>query len=109
MEQYLKSVLTKYLEIRDQIKHEKPQEWLQVIELCKKVPKSIDRQALWMSGRDKPCWSNITVAGGARIAQDLGMSADFSSFEIIEIRYRGRGSVPAMATSNLRILGVTSR
>ena len=83
MEQYLKSVLTKYLEIRDQIKHEKPQEWLQVIELCKKVPKSIDRQALWMSGRDKPCWSNITVAGGARIAQDLGMSADFSSFEII--------------------------
>jgi len=83
MDQYLKSVLAKYLAVRDQLKYEKPDEWLQVIELCKKVPMMIDRQALWMSGRDKPCWSNITVAGGARIAQDLGMSPDFSSFEKI--------------------------
>ncbi len=110
MDQQLNSILTKYLSARDQLRLEKPTEWLHVIELCKKVPKTIDRQALWISGRDKPCYSNITVAGGVRIAQDLRVSADFLSFEKIasdswKIVKTGKGR----GNSNFEFIGKSAK
>lgn len=84
MDQDLGKTLDKYLLIRDELKSKRTHAWTEVVELCDKVsPKALDLQAIWLSGRDKPCWSNITVAGGERIAGDLKKSADFDSFHKI--------------------------
>jgi hypothetical protein len=83
MDAALEKTLSKYLIARDELKSQKPKAWDEVVELCERVPGNLDLQTIWMFGRDKPCWSNIKVAGGERIAQDLQKSPDFDSFEKI--------------------------
>jgi len=84
LDQDLGQTLDKYLLIRSELKNKRSHDWAKVVELCNRVSSNpLDLQAIWISGRDKPCWSNITVAGGERIANDLKKSADFDSFHKI--------------------------
>jgi len=112
MDQDLVKTLDKYLLIRDELKNNRTDAWVEVVELCDKVSaKSLDLQTIWISGRDKPCWSNITIAGGERIASDLKKSTDFDSFDKIAsedwmITKNGRG--PSWnSSSNFDIDGQT--
>lgn len=83
MDTALEKTLNKYLQAREKLKSQKPEAWKEVVTLCNNVPETVDLQTIWMFGRDKPCWSNIKVAGGERIAQDLHKSPDFGSYKKI--------------------------
>lgn len=83
MSQDLDRILEKYYIAREDLLKQSADSWAEVIKLCAKVPENIDLETIWMFGRDKPCWSNIKVAGGERIAQDLEKSSDFDSFKTI--------------------------
>ena len=61
----------RYKTVRDELKAASPQMWSLVIQLCNKVPDSITSEHVWLYGRDKPCWSNIRVNIGERIAADI--------------------------------------
>jgi hypothetical protein len=83
MDASLEKTLNKYLQAREELKSQKPEAWKEVVTLCNNVPETVDLQTIWMFGRDKPCWSNIKVAGGERIAQDIFESTDFDAFKTI--------------------------
>lgn len=75
--------LTRYEFIRKEIKEKHPERWAKVAELVDSLPEEINKETVWLKGRDKPCWSNIRVEIGERIADDLNRSEDFSSFNAI--------------------------
>lgn len=72
-----------YLEIRKEVQEHYSSAWTEVETLCAALPSSIDKQAVWRFGRDKPCYSNIKVFSGQRIASDLKLSTDFDSYQAI--------------------------
>ena len=69
----------RYTLIRNEVQRECPDAWRDVIALCQKIPGHIDRDVIWRHGKDKPCFSNIRVSVGERIADDLFRSPDFES------------------------------
>lgn len=71
--------VAQYKIIRDEVRNHSASQWAEIVMLCKRVPKTIDLDTIWQFGKDKPCWSNIKVAGGTRIESDLHRSADFNS------------------------------
>ena len=89
--------VARYNLVRDEVRERAPDEWDVVIRLCRDVPQKVDVDAFWRHGKDKPCWSNIRVEVGVRIASDLTLSQDFESYEriagndwAIEMREKGR-------------------
>lgn len=87
----------KYTLIRDELKDKSPSMWAAVVSLCENVPELINEQTIWEFGRDKPCYSNIKVAVGERVAADLMLSKSFESFSEIadsawEIRIIDKGT-----------------
>jgi hypothetical protein len=88
--------VARYRFVRDEVRTGFPAIWDETIELCANVPTNITATDVWKYGRDKPCWSNILVDIGRRIASDLTLSDDFLSHEriaaddwAIELRSRG--------------------
>ena len=77
------TAVERYTLIRDEVRSRFPEIWGGVIKLCAAVPAQIEGKHVWQFGRDKPCWSNIKVEIGKRIAADISRSTDFNSFEII--------------------------
>jgi hypothetical protein len=75
--------VAKYKRVREEVRARCPATWDEVGKLCRAVPRTIDQSVFWSHGRDKPCWSNITVAIGGRIASDLDRSPAFESFHTI--------------------------
>jgi hypothetical protein len=89
--------IQRYEMIRNEVRTKYPDSWEDVVKLCKLIPDEINEETVWLFGSDKPCWSNITVNIGARLASDIDQSDDFKSAEIIagnswniEMRERGR-------------------
>lgn len=76
-------IAQRYNLVRDDVKSKFPKKWDHVIKLCKAVPDKVLSEDLWQFGRDKPCWSNIKVNIGERIAADISRSSAFNSFETI--------------------------
>ena len=64
MSQDLDRILEKYYIAREDLLNQSADSWAEVRQLCEKVPENIDLNTIWMFARDKPCWSNIKVAGG---------------------------------------------
>jgi hypothetical protein len=88
--------IQRYEMVRDELIARFPEQWDVVVSLCSSLPDRIDASTVWRHGRDKPCWSNIKVAMGQRIAADIQLSDDFNSYEAIastdwEIMLRERG------------------
>ncbi len=86
----------RYQMARDEVRAHNPEIWNGVIKLCAAVPDRIEAAHIWQFGRDKPCWSNIKVKIGEKIASDMSRSTDFNSHETIasdswEIVMRQRG------------------
>jgi hypothetical protein len=75
----IQETLNRYAFARDQLRERAPNAWNEVIQLCNALPERIDVQAFWFYGKDKPCWSNIRVQLGQRIASDLAHVQDFDS------------------------------
>lgn len=73
----------RYTLMRDEVRTRFPEIWDGVIKLCVAVPAKIEAAHVWQIGRDKPCWSNIKVETGKRIAADISVLTDLNSFEII--------------------------
>lgn len=89
--------IQRYEMIRDEVRIGFPQMWNDVIQLCEAVPDQVESQHVWQMGRDKPCWSNITVGIGEKISADMRHSEDFNSFEVLasddwEITMLNRGT-----------------
>ena len=78
-----KDLVSRYNDVLQEIKTNASSEWDAVVTLCERVPKTINFEDFWKFGKDKPCWSNIRVETGERIASDLSLSKDFDSFELI--------------------------
>ncbi|WP_348945171.1 hypothetical protein ABHF33_00765 [Chitinibacter sp. FCG-7] len=105
----MKAIIQSYYAVRDEVRQKSPEMWNEVIELCESVPTEITMAHVWQFGRDKPCWSNITVGIGARIAADINTSPDFDDFEVIasddwEIIMKTSGS-QWKANSNFELRG----
>lgn len=83
MEMLREEVVRRYNMIRDELKSKFPEQWEVVVALCKALPERIDANAVWRFGRDKPCYSNIRVPIGERVAQDIGRSKDFDHWQKI--------------------------
>jgi hypothetical protein len=79
----LSVAIQRYTLVREEIRSRFPLVWDKVVELSRDVPNTIDSSVFWTHGRDKPCWSNITVAVGSRIAEDLHRSPAFQAHETI--------------------------
>ncbi len=99
----------RYLKIREVVQQHAPSAWSEVKDLCSALPGSIDKNAVWRFGRDKPCYSNIKVNIGKRIASDLKLSDDFETYEAIasqswEITMKREG-VKWRSNSNFVITG----
>ena len=73
----LSAAICRYEMVRDEVRHRCPLVWDEVVSLCRAVPDEINALTVWTTGRDKPCWSNIRVQVGKRIAEDLTRSTDF--------------------------------
>jgi hypothetical protein len=91
------SAVDRYEAVRDAVKMLAPDQWWVVTSLCQQVPQDLSPELFWVHGRDKPCYSFISVPTGDRIAADLQISADFelsaniaSSVWAIRMIARGR-------------------
>ena len=73
----LSLAICRYEMVRDEVRQRCPAVWAEVVALCQAVPDEINALAVWKMGRDKPCWSNIRVPIGQRIAEDITRSTDF--------------------------------
>jgi hypothetical protein len=73
----------RYEIVRNEVRTKLPAMWNMVIKLCAEVPDQIDIADVWQFGRDKPCWSNIKVSIGEKIAADILRSEDFNSYQSI--------------------------
>lgn len=73
----------RYNLIRDEVRQGPEAIWQEIIALCAAVPSRIQPEHVWQFGRDKPCWSNITVELGKRISDDLAKSDAFNCHSII--------------------------
>lgn len=78
-----KTLEERYLIICKELQELAPSAWQEVIDLCSILPSKINLKTVWQHGFTKPCYSNIKVKMGDRIASDLKNHGDFSSFEII--------------------------
>lgn len=109
----LQIAIERYNLLRDEVRARSPTQWNEVVELCRAVPTEIDVAVVWKHGRDKPCWSNIKVDIGRRIASDLTLSRDFESHEVIardawDIKMHARGQ-HWKSNSNFDVRGVSAR
>lgn len=91
------SAVARYNLVRNEVQVRCPESWAGTVRLCERVPAVLNAQQFWMHGRDRPCWSNITVDIGRRIASDLQLFQDFNSYERIadpdwSIQLLARGS-----------------
>jgi hypothetical protein len=89
-------LIDKYDIIRREIQTQRPSIWNDVVILCAAVPSTIDKCTFWLNARDKPCWSNITVAIGERLKAQLELSRSFDSYDSIaspawDILFTGAG------------------
>ena len=75
--------IKRYETVRDELRVRFPEQWNAVVSLCSSIPKRIDSDTVWHYGRDKPCWSNIKVKMGERIAADIRINPDFNSYKTI--------------------------
>lgn len=75
--------VNRYYVVRDELIAHEPAAWGEVVRLCALVPAQVSVDTFWQFGKDKPCWSNITVAIGGRIAADLTLSPDFASHHVV--------------------------
>lgn len=75
--------VARYSIVRDELIAHAPAAWDDVIRLCESVPAQITADSFWQFGKDKPCWSSIKIAIGARVATDLTLSPDFASHHVI--------------------------
>lgn len=75
-----KEAVRRYNMIREELKSKCPEQWAVVVELCRNLPEKIDIDVVWRFGRDKPCYSNIRVGIGERLARDIGRSEDFGNW-----------------------------
>lgn len=73
----------RYNIVRDELKSRCPEQWAVVVTLCEALPTQIDVDAVWRFGRNKPCYSNIKVKIGERVAQDIDLSQDFDDWRKI--------------------------
>lgn len=99
--------------IRSEVQGRAPDQWLAAADLSRRLPPRLSVNSFWEFGRDKPCWSNITVSIGSRIAADLALSEDFASPQVIsqhpwEIRMIERGS-KWKANTNFELIGESAR
>lgn len=74
--------IERYKIVRDELREKSPEQWNIAVQLCASLPDKIDLSTVWRYGRDKPCWSNIRVAVGERIAQDIN-NKKFDDFKTI--------------------------
>lgn len=75
----LRLAADRYNRVRDALIDRAPRAWDEVVTVCALVPAQITADTFWHFGKDKPCWSNIKVAIGERIAADLARSPDFAT------------------------------
>lgn len=75
----LSLAICRYDMVRDEVRQRCPAVWDEAVSLCLVVPDEINALTVWKAGRDKPCWSNIRVQVGERIANDITRSTDFDS------------------------------
>jgi len=83
MEISREETVRRYNMVRDELKSRCPEQWAAVIALCQALPAQIDANAVWRFGRDKPCYANIKLKIGERVAQDIGLSQDFDDWRTI--------------------------
>lgn len=83
MEISQEEAVRRYNMIRDELKSQCLDQWAMVVALCEALPAQIDVDAIWRFGRDKPCYSNIKVTIGERVARDIGLSQDFDDWRKI--------------------------
>ena len=106
-------LLERYAGIRHQVRSQAASAWEEVIVLCSKIPHEISLQSFWEQGEDKPCYSNIKVDMGHRIAADLAKSNDFGSYqEIASDKWAIemlRPGISWKSNSNFRITGDSVR
>lgn len=76
-------VVRKYELVRDEVKAKQPATWRLVTQLCEEVPEELSIETIWECGRFKPCYSNIKVAKGDQIANDLQGVNQFKFFDTI--------------------------
>lgn len=79
----LELISKKLLDVRLKVKEHSPESWKELETLCAAIPLTIGTNEIWNAGKDKPCWSNIKVPIGERIASDLSLSPDFSAARLI--------------------------
>lgn len=105
--------VARYQVVRDELIARSPSAWSEVVDLCAQVPAQITADSFWQYGKDKPCWSNIKVAMGRRIADDLDLSRDFTSHRKIaspawEVQMIEAGPSWKKST-NFRMAGASAR
>lgn len=109
----LRVAIERYQLVRDEVRARAPTQWIEVASLCRDLPTVIDVAAVWKHGRDKPCWSNIKVEVGRRIASDLTLTPDFESHQVIasdawEIKMLARGR-DWKSNSNFDVRGASAQ
>lgn len=109
----LEVAIERYNLLREEVQARSQTQWMEAVELCRAVPTEIDVAVVWKHGRDKPCWSNIKVEIGRRIASDLTRSQDFESHELIasdawDIKMHER-SWRWKSNSNFEVRGASAR
>lgn len=103
-------LVNKYGRMRDELRERHPAAWAEVVRLSRGVSAVVDKQAVWSCGRDKPCFSNIRVAVGERLARDLERCSAFESFERIAapawtVHFKGDRSPAWRRNTNFEVLG----
>ena len=69
--------------IRAELVSHNPNFDTEISDLCNKLPPNIDKEAIWSAGRDKPCFSNIKVQSGEKMAKQLSECNSFNDYKII--------------------------
>lgn len=107
------ALVARYDAIRDELSDREPESWEKVIHLCERVPSTVTASDIWKFGRDKPCWSNLRVQLGKRLAADLATSPDFGAAEVIASDEWSiemvSGGLSWRANSNFRVAGAAAQ
>jgi len=77
------NIYKKFRLIEELLKTEFSDSWKEVHHLVSLIPENLSKESFWQFGKDKPCWSNIKVNIGRRIANDLEKHSDFKQYELI--------------------------
>jgi hypothetical protein len=73
----LETAIARYETVRDEVRRLAPTHWREAADLSRSVPERLSTRAFWEHGRTKPCWINVKVGVGTRVAADLALSTDF--------------------------------